>query len=218
MSWKEIYRKNALKDEDLHKRNGYNFLSEEEYNGMVTELIEPLTLNESTKVLDAGCGCGSFAKVIATRGVTELTGVDYVQESVDVAKEHLPSYHFFCNSVDAMTDVESNSYDTVTCNGVLLYLDNNSAEKALSEIYRVLKTGGEAFIGGINHSDKVDLYNKLRKTTHAKSQPTKHSFFNEDFFTKENFKLKKVLHYTDAKFASKSAVAPYRFAVYLEKV
>ena len=133
MSWKEIYRKNALKDEDLHKRNGYNFLSEEEYNGMVTELIEPLTLNESTKVLDAGCGCGSFAKVIATRGVTELTGVDYVQESVDVAKEHLPSYHFFCNSVDAMTDVESNSYDTVTCNGVLLYLDNNSAEKALSK-------------------------------------------------------------------------------------
>lgn len=217
MNWKDIYRKNALKDEELHKRNGYNFLSEVQYNNMATELIKPLTFNESTKVLDAGCGCGSFAKVIATRGVVELTGVDYVQESVDVAKKHLPSYNFFCNSVDSMTDIKSNYYDVVTCNGVFLYLTNDSANKALSEIYRVLKVGGEAVISGINHIDKLNLYNELRKTTHARRHPP-HFFLNEHFFEKENFELKKVLHYTDMTTELTKFVLPYRFAVYLKKV
>ena len=217
MNWKEIYKRNALKNVEIHKRNGYDFLSKEKYNEMALELLEPLAINETSCVLDAGCGCGSFSKVISKLGVTNLTGIDYIEESVNVAKQELPSFNFFCNSVDRMSDIKSDSYDIVTCNGVFIYLTHAEAERALREIHRVLKVGGEAYIGGINHVDKVDLYNELRKTTHANNQP-KHLFLKEDFFEVEGLEVTKVLHYSDTKFAPHVCVSPYRFAVYVKKV
>ena len=45
MNWFDIWNKNAKRDIELHKRNGYNFLSEEQYNKikqLVSMILEGL--------------------------------------------------------------------------------------------------------------------------------------------------------------------------------
>lgn len=217
MNWFDIWNQNAKRDIELHKRNGYNFLSEEQYNKMCHELLKPLNLNENMSVLDTGCGVGAISKIISSYNVKHLTGIDYVQASVDIASKNMPQHTFYCNSIDNMKDVPDNYYDVVVSNGVFIYLNNESAKKALEEIKRVLKNGGNAYIGDLNDINKKDVYNKLRVMTHTKKSPDQ-MFFNNDFFKVDGFELFKTLSYSDTDFSSFCCTSPYRFAVYLKKV
>jgi len=89
----------------------------------------------SGKVLDVGCGCGSWVDA-ADRLGCEATGIDIRESRIEIAS-------IFCSEkttlMVASTEnlpFEDNTFDSVICQGVLMFVD---AEKTLKEIKRVSK-------------------------------------------------------------------------------
>jgi SAM-dependent methyltransferase len=91
------------------------------------------SLPPDTRVLDAGCGEGVLVEEYAHRLVIE--GVDDNYSSAHVRQASIASLPF----ADA-------TFDRVLCLDVLEHLSYESQPRALSELYRVLKPGGELLV------------------------------------------------------------------------
>jgi len=117
---------------------------------------------EGRTVLDLGCGDGRdvylLSKLVGERG--KVIGVDMTEEQLDVAKRHL-DYHrdkfryresnvqFLKGYIEDLESagIKSNSIDLVVSNCVTNLSPNK--ERVFSEIFRVLKTGGELYFSDV---------------------------------------------------------------------
>ncbi len=99
-------------------------------------------LKPSDKVLEIGCGTGYFTKEIAKTGVS-VTAIDISPELLTIAKEEIKDKKvtFVIENAYEMS-FEDHSYDSIVGSSVLHHLD---IEKAVSEMFRVLKPGGTIF-------------------------------------------------------------------------
>jgi ubiquinone/menaquinone biosynthesis C-methylase UbiE len=102
-------------------------------------------------VLDIGCGQGIDLANFARAGA-RVTGLDLTPRHVELANAHLHALGLSGSAVEG--DAESlpfadQSFDRASSNGVLHHTPNLAA--ALSEIYRVLRPGGDA---------RIILYNR----------------------------------------------------------
>ncbi len=103
----------------------------------VTMLVDLLKSGDS--VLELGCGTGYFTKELAKLDI-HVTAIDISPELIDQAKETIASDHvtFVIQNAYQM-DFADECFNSVIGSSVLHHLDIN---KAISEIYRVLKAGG----------------------------------------------------------------------------
>lgn len=112
-------------------------------------LIEPLANFESTKdkrVLEIGIGLGADHQKFAEAGA-ELYGIDLTERAIYHTKNRfeLSSLNSIIEKGDAENlDFENDSFDVVYSWGVLHH--SPDTQKAVQEVYRVLKPGGEARI------------------------------------------------------------------------
>jgi len=102
-------------------------------------------------VLDAGCGVGYSSAFIAESGARRVVGVDISSEAIQYAREHykLNNLEFEvmdCTSLGFLNE----SFDFVCSLDVIEHLDDTA--KYLSEIHRVLKTGGIYYLSTPNRN------------------------------------------------------------------
>jgi ubiquinone/menaquinone biosynthesis C-methylase UbiE len=152
-----------LKNYDKYKRSSYesyNFKMPEIYddifwmrffnvngwdNAVVYQLGDSLS---SIQVLDVGCATGRLLCRLAEAGVKNLCGSDLAANILDVARRKLSSFDVEADLKTA--DAEENlpwpdsTFDFVTLTGVFHHFYR--PQKALKEIYRVLKTGGRLIL------------------------------------------------------------------------
>jgi SAM-dependent methyltransferase len=98
------------------------------------------SLNAGMKAIDVGCGTGRWSRVLAPH-VGIMYGID-PSSALDVAKENCAALTNFVpvSAVAENLPFDSKSVDFAMSLGVLHHIEDT--EKALSEIYRVLRDGG----------------------------------------------------------------------------
>jgi len=129
--------------------------------GIPTEFAD---INNGDTVLDLGCGAGNDV-FIARRLVGDsgkVIGIDFTEEMLDKANRNneklgFENIDFKFGDIEELP-IESYSIDVIISNCVLNLVPNK--QKAFSEIYRILKSGGHFCVSDI--VTKGDLSKELR--------------------------------------------------------
>lgn len=105
-------------------------------------VISLLDIKENISFLDIGCGTGwalgQAAKLIDDKG--SFYGVDLSAKMIEKAKEN---FHFIKSNAESIP-LDDNLFDIIICtNSFHHYLH---PDKALKEMYRLLKVGGKIYI------------------------------------------------------------------------
>lgn len=115
------------------------------YHSEVLRIIKPKYIKDKT-VLDIGCGFGWNEFVFSKLKPKKIIGIDPSEESIKIAKQFK---HPACSfKVGSALDLpfKNNTFDTVMSWEVLEHIPKKTEEIMFSEIYRVLKPGGNLFL------------------------------------------------------------------------
>lgn len=99
------------------------------------------------RILDCGCGTGFGTKIIAERTNSPAVGLDYSQEAIEYAKQNQQSsLTEFLQGDATKLPFTSGEFNYVVSIGVLQQLSLEQADKAITEMMRVLAPGGHLII------------------------------------------------------------------------
>jgi ubiquinone/menaquinone biosynthesis C-methylase UbiE len=130
---------------------------EERYGELLTEL------GSGRRVLEYGCGSGSYAFKLARSGA-QVLGIDISETGIDHARSRAKEEGLEGSTefrvMDAMDlDLPANEFDLVCGSGILHHLD---LDRALREVSRVLRPDGAAvFEEPLGHNPAINLYRRL---------------------------------------------------------
>ena len=103
--------------------------------------INALKINKHDNVLDLCCGTGDLARIIKNfEPDIIVVGVDFSQNMLDIAKSKSSNIQYIQADATKLP-FDDNSFDVITMGFGLRNIPN--AEKAVEEIYRVLKPNGQ---------------------------------------------------------------------------
>lgn len=125
----------------------HSFVSK--YGEDVVQLLNP---QQGEIILDAGCGTGDLAAMIAASGAI-VEGIDLSEEMIQHAKEKFPEISFIVASI---TEYEkSEFYDAILSNATLHWILDK--EKAIEKMFENLKYGGRLVLemGGKNNVREI---------------------------------------------------------------
>jgi len=109
---------------------------------MVLGIYDP---GPEERVVDLGCGWGTFAFALADR-TAEVLGVDFSEKSIDICAQRLrdePHDNVSFKCVDAgATGLEGAAYDLVIAADLFEHLYPDDAQRVAREAFRLLKSGG----------------------------------------------------------------------------
>jgi SAM-dependent methyltransferase len=105
-------------------------------------------LGEGRRVLDAGCGLGYGAALLARSGAAEVVGIDIAEEVVEAIGAAAPDGVRFAVADVRELPFEEASFDLIVCFEVIEHIDGQ--EQALDELKRVLAPGGLLAISSPN--------------------------------------------------------------------
>jgi len=95
-------------------------------------------------VLEVGCGIGTAAQSFIENGAI-YTGIDLSDKSIEIAKKRMEVFqlqgNFFQGNIEEIDNINNIEFDLIYSFGVLHHTP--SIEKSISNIYKMLKVGGE---------------------------------------------------------------------------
>ena len=117
--------------------NKYSDENESRYNEEFAKFTKDLAISlRCTSVLEIGCGTGIDLRLFPE--TFQIHGIDLNKNALDIAKQKLPVADFKNGNI---TDLpfEDSSIDFVFTHQLLNYLDDDTVEKGVAEMYRVAK-------------------------------------------------------------------------------
>lgn len=130
-------------------RDDYNLIAEHfaRTRYYIWNDIEEATKNfdlNNKKVLDLGCGNGRLYEFLTSKGV-KYTGLDLSEKLIKIAKNKYPEGSFVSGNL-LNTPFKDGEFDFIYCVATLHHIPSKELrEKAIKEIYRILKPGGQIF-------------------------------------------------------------------------
>ena len=103
-------------------------------------LTNKLKLKKTIKILDAGCGTGYVAEVLSKLNYKNITGIDFSEEMLTIARSKKIYKKLMCQSLNEKIDLRSKQFELIICTGVLT--SGHVGPSALHELIRILKPQG----------------------------------------------------------------------------
>ena len=136
---------------------------------------ERILLNSSpeAKIIEYGCGTGSYAFKLAQNGAELVTGIDISPVAIAKAQQEAISQDVTQNTSFEVMNAENlefapDSYDLICGSGILHHLDLNLA---IDSIVKVLKPDGKAvFLEPLGHNVLIDLYRRLTPSIRSEDE------------------------------------------------
>jgi ubiquinone/menaquinone biosynthesis C-methylase UbiE len=112
------------------------------------------------RILDAGCGPGTYCRILAERGYS-VVGLDYSEPGIRKAIEKSEGKHIRYSIGDIYSlPFKDSSFDTVICVGAFQYITNE--EEAVIELRRILRNKpGLLVLITLNSLSVKALYDKI---------------------------------------------------------
>lgn len=184
-----IFDKEAKMYDDWYKTKLGNFVDKVETK-CVFDLFK---VRKGMKVLDVGCGTGNFSIKLAKMGC-EVIGIDISEEMLKVAEEKAKkeglNIKFYNMDVYNM-EYEADYFDGIVSVTAFEFLEE--PEKAIEEMFRVLKPNGYLLIGTIN---KDSAWGEMYLSKEFQENSV---FKYANFKTVEDMKSYKKDHFVDIK-------------------
>ena len=123
----------------------------DEYIKKTTDLQDKDWLNKFTSylpengsVLDVGCGFGRDTAFFISKNY-DSSGIDLSEEMISRAKKSVSSAKFYVMNILDLK-FKTDSFDSIWCSATLLHLNKKDALKSLSEMKRILRSGGIIYL------------------------------------------------------------------------
>jgi len=102
-------------------------------------VMKKYVFNKNSKILDAGCGTGLVGIELKKYGYTNIEGVDFSQNMLDLVPQNI---YKKIEKIDLNKALKfkDNIYDVVMCVGTFTY--GHVKPQALDELIRITKNGG----------------------------------------------------------------------------
>ncbi|WP_084552280.1 class I SAM-dependent methyltransferase [Bacillus cihuensis] len=110
--------------------------------GLTKEILKTEEINETSRILDVGCGTGQTAAYLAEQYGAKVTGLDINPIMVEKAKSRMKKYQLPVEIIQGSIEkfpVKDGKFDFIISESVLSFVNK---PKALKEIFRLLKSGG----------------------------------------------------------------------------
>ena len=146
----------------------YDKIAEKIFGPIYVDIAKAIISRTNIKegdLLDLGCGGGHLGFAMGELGDYKLNFSDIREEALNITKERAKKNNVKANYIQSDVHnlkMEDNSFDIVVSRGSMPFWDDQ--KKAFSEIYRVLKPGGWAYIGGglggAKHQERIRAMKK----------------------------------------------------------
>ena len=103
-------------------------------------LTNKLRLKKTIKILDAGCGTGYVAEVLNKLNYKNITGIDFSEEMLSIARSKKIYKKLICQSLNEKIELRSKQFELIICTGVLT--SGHVGPSAINELVRLLKPQG----------------------------------------------------------------------------
>jgi ubiquinone/menaquinone biosynthesis C-methylase UbiE len=111
-------------------------------NQSVNEVLNAAAVEDGKQVLDVCCGPGVIAAGATARGAKTF-GIDFSSSAVDIASTNVPDAEIYEGNAQSLP-FSDNTFDAVVCGFGIIHVPD--PQKALSEMYRVLKPAGRVAV------------------------------------------------------------------------
>lgn len=135
----ETYVVNNIEDRDFwNKDETRNLFQNRNVSKYITDEID--ALDNNLKVIDIGCGGGRYSRYVKQKGMFVIAVDKYSNMAASLAKDNIP---FIQGCIDNLF-IQDNMFDVILSIGVIHNaITLEEYEKAISEMYRILKKDGK---------------------------------------------------------------------------
>lgn len=119
-----------------------------DYYGNLLDAPPPFPVQDGARILDLGCGWGRVLKPVMDRG-GRAVGFDISENMLELAADHLAKNGHrpeLARGDGTRLPFRDNSFDQVYSLLVLQHLSKDNGTALISEVHRVLKPGGRAYL------------------------------------------------------------------------
>lgn len=139
-AWNQIYKNNS---------ENYTYYDLHEAHEDLLKVAKYFQKNKVKSILDLGCGVGRNLIPLAKMGF-DVSGIDYAKEAIRQTKTLLRDNKLKANTVEGdiykPLPYKDNSFDGLISVQVIQHAHEPDLQKAIKEIYRILKPSGYIFV------------------------------------------------------------------------